>query len=62
MVQNVKQMEAEELSIMQMKFRFLQVCNECPLAMAMAIPTEQAIKLYFKPKKIYLTDKCEIKE
>lgn len=30
--------------------------------MAMAIPTEQAIKLYFKPKKIYLTDRNEIQE
>jgi hypothetical protein len=30
--------------------------------MSMAIPTEQTIKLFFKPKKIYLTEKCEIKE
>jgi hypothetical protein len=30
--------------------------------MAMAIPTDQAIKIYFKPKKIYLTDKNEIQE
>lgn len=30
--------------------------------MAMAIPTDQVIKIYFKPKKIYLTDKNEIQE
>ena len=28
--------------------------------MAMGVPTEQSIKIYFKPKKIYLTDKSEI--
>lgn len=30
--------------------------------MAMAVPTDQAIKLYFKPKKIYLTEKGEVRE
>ena len=45
-----------------MKFRFLEVSQECPLAMAMAIPTDQVIKVYFKPKKIYLTDRNEIQE
>ena len=30
--------------------------------MAMAVPTDQVIKLYFKPKKIYLTEKGEVKE
>jgi hypothetical protein len=55
-------MEREELDLMQMKFRFLEVCDKCPLAMAMAIPTEQAVKLFFKPKKIYLTEKGEIRD
>ena len=45
-----------------MKFRFLEICDRCPLAMSMAIPTEQPIKLYFKPKKIYLTEKGEVRE
>jgi hypothetical protein len=48
-------MEKEELDSMQMKYRFLEICDKCPLSMAMAIPTEQPVKLYFKPKKIYLT-------
>ena len=30
--------------------------------MALSIPTDQVIKLYFKPKKIYLTDRNEIQE
>lgn len=47
---------------MKMKFRFLEICDNCPLAMAMAIPTDQAVKLFFKPKKIYLTEKGAIKE
>ena len=30
--------------------------------MAMGVPTEQALKIYFKPKKIYLTEKSEIRD
>ena len=62
MVDNIAQMEREGLNSLQMKYRFLEICDECPLAMSMAIPTEQAVKLYFKPKKIYLTEKCEVVE
>lgn len=62
MVDNLRQMEKEGLDLMQMKYRFLEICDKCPLAMAMAIPTEQAVKLFFKPKKIYLTEKGEIRD
>lgn len=62
MVDNVKQMEAEGLTQHQMKYRFLEICGDCSLAMAMGVPTDQAIKLFFKPKKIYLTEKGEIRE
>ena len=62
MLENIHQMESEHLTTIQMKYRFLEICDECPLAMSMAIPTEQAIKLYLKPKKIYLTEKCEVHE
>lgn len=62
MVENVRQMESEELNFLQMKFRFLEICNECSLAMSIAIPTEQPIKLFFKPKKIYLTEKSNVVE
>jgi hypothetical protein len=47
---------------MQVKYRFLEICNQCPLAMAMGVPTDQPIKLFFKPKKVYLTEKGETKE
>jgi hypothetical protein len=30
--------------------------------MAMGVPTEQALKIYFKPKKIYLTERSEVRE
>jgi len=30
--------------------------------MAMGIPTDQALKIYFKPKKIFLTEKSEVKD
>lgn len=40
----------------------MEICDKCPLAMAVAIPTEQPVKLYLKPKKIYLTEKSEIRE
>ena len=30
--------------------------------MAMAVPTEQPVKLFFRPKKIYLTEKGEIRD
>ena len=62
MIDNIRQMEAEGLNEIQMKYRFLEICDECPLAMAMGVPTDQAIKLYFKPKKIYLTEKGEIRD
>ena len=61
MIENIKQMEAEKLDLYLMKYRFLEICNECPLAMAMGVPTDQAIKLLFKPKRIYLTEKGEIR-
>lgn len=57
MVDNIRQMEAEGLNLLDMKYRFLEICDKCPLAMAVAIPTEQPVKLYLKPKKVYLTEK-----
>ncbi len=45
-----------------MKYRFLEICDKCPLAMAVAIPTEQPVKLYLKPKKVYLAEKSQIRE
>ena len=62
MVENIRQMEADKLSLIEMKFRFLEVSSDCALAMAMGVPTEQAVKLYLKPKKIYLAEKGEVKE
>ena len=38
------------------------VAQECPLALALSIPTEQPIKLFLKPKMIYLTEKSDILE
>jgi len=55
-------MKKEELSLYQMKYRFLEICNESPLAMSMAIPTDQTAKLFLKPKKIYLTEKGAVME
>jgi hypothetical protein len=62
MIENIRQMKKEELSLYQMKYRFLEICNESPLAMSMAIPTDQTAKLFLKPKKIYLTEKGAVME
>ena len=38
------------------------LAEESPLALAMAIPTEQPTKLFFKPKAIYLAEKGNVLE
>lgn len=62
MMENVKQMEMDNLSMLDMKYRFLEIASKCQLAMSMAIPTENPIKLFFKPKKLYLAEKAMIVE
>jgi hypothetical protein len=40
---------------MLLKFRFLIVVQNCPLALAFSISTEDDIKLHFKHKIMYFT-------
>lgn len=52
----------EELTPMDIKYRFVKICSSCPLAMAMGIPTNQGIKLFLRPKWIILSLNSEVQE
>ena len=62
MMESMRMIQEEGLNEQQIKFKFLMIAQNCPLALALAIPTEQPIKLFMKPKMIYLTEKCNILE
>ena len=50
------------MSEYEIKYRFLTICEECPLCLSLVVQTEQNIKLFLRPKKIFLTEKGEIIE
>lgn len=62
MMENTKAIQEEGLSDYDIKYRFLTICEECPLSLSLVIQTEQNLKLFLRPKKIYLTEKNEIIE
>lgn len=62
MTENVRIIEKNNMSLEDIKYRFVEICSKCPLAMSLAVPTDQPIKLFLKPKKIYLAEKCNIIE
>jgi hypothetical protein len=43
-----------------LKYQFLEVCSGSPLSMATAIPTNQGIKLFLRPKRLFVTFEGEI--
>ena len=62
MINNLDNIKMEGFSQMEVKFRFLIIAAECPLCMALAVSTEQNIKLFLKQKKVYLVEKHDIIE
>lgn len=61
MINRMKKHMAEFVKIglneYDMKFKFLELTGKNPLCMCLVIGTDQNIKMYFKPKKILITDK-----
>lgn len=57
---NLEWLEENHIDDLGIKYKFLEICSECPLSLTFAIPTEHSVKLFMKPKRIYLVEKGNI--
>ena len=57
MFDNLEWVQDHLHNISDIKYKFLEVCSECSLALTFAIPTEHSTKIYLKPKRVYLVEK-----
>lgn len=57
-----KELQSERMSTSNLKFFFVRMCDKSKLCMAMAVPTEQQVQLFLRPKRIILAEKGVIHE
>lgn len=56
-IDNLNYLEDNHFDMLALKYKFLEICSESSLSLTFAIPTEHTLKLFLKPKRIYLVEK-----